>query len=73
MIWGGALLWASAIMDGADGILARARNSQSAFGRALDGAADWIVGLSSVAACLYHLSRHGHYTLLLVLLCPPRS
>lgn len=70
MIWGGALLWASAIMDGADGILARARNSQSAFGRALDGAADWIVGLSSVAACVYHLSRQGHYTLLIALALP---
>lgn len=70
MVWGGALLWASAIMDGADGILARARNSQSAFGRALDGAADWIVGLSSVAACVYHLARQGHHTMLLVLALP---
>lgn len=57
-------------MDGADGILARARNSQSAFGRALDGAADWIVGLGSVSACVYHLARQGHYTLLLTLALP---
>src|SRR6187431_449670 len=28
MVWGGALLWSSAIMDGADGILARAKNMQ---------------------------------------------
>jgi hypothetical protein len=55
MIWGGVLLWSSAIMDGADGILARAKRMQSAFGRALDGMADWIVGLSSVGAAVYHL------------------
>lgn len=59
MIWGGALLWTSAIMDGADGILARAKNMQSAFGRALDGTADMLVGLSTVAACLFHLAREG--------------
>jgi len=59
MIWGGALLWISAIMDGADGILARAKNMQSAFGRALDGTADMIVGLSTTAACLYHLAATG--------------
>lgn len=59
MVWGGALLWTSAIMDGADGILARAKNMQSAFGRALDGTADMLVGLSTVAACLYHLAIHG--------------
>ena len=52
MVWGGALLWISAIMDGADGILARAKNMQSAFGRALDGTADMVVGLStSATAC----------------------
>lgn len=59
MVWGGALLWTSAIMDGADGILARAKNMQSAFGRALDGTADMLVGLSTVAACLYHLFATG--------------
>ncbi len=59
MVWGGALLWSSAIMDGADGILARAKRMQSAFGRALDGLADWIVGLASVGACLYHLNAKG--------------
>ncbi len=56
MVWGGILLWSSAIMDGADGILARARHAQSAFGRALDGSADWIVGIASVSASLYHLA-----------------
>lgn len=59
MVWGGALLWISAIMDGADGILARAKNMQSAFGRALDGTADMLVGLSTVAACLFHLASTG--------------
>ncbi|HEY6882006.1 MAG TPA: CDP-alcohol phosphatidyltransferase family protein, partial [Polyangiales bacterium] len=59
MIWGGALLWISAIMDGADGILARAKNMQSAFGRALDGSADMVVGLSTSAACLWHLVANG--------------
>jgi phosphatidylglycerophosphate synthase len=59
MVWGGALLWSSAIMDGADGILARAKNLQSEFGRALDGTADMVVGLSTVAACIYHLAANG--------------
>jgi len=59
MIWGGALLWIAAIMDGADGILARAKNMQSAFGRALDGTADMVVGLSTAAACLWHLFTTG--------------
>jgi phosphatidylglycerophosphate synthase len=70
MVWGGALLWASAIMDGADGILARAKNMQSAFGRALDGMADWIVGLSSVAGCVYHLYSTGFGAGLLLLAVP---
>ncbi|HEX6239912.1 MAG TPA: CDP-alcohol phosphatidyltransferase family protein, partial [Polyangiales bacterium] len=64
MLWGGILLWSSAIMDGADGILARAKRLQSAFGRALDGFADYLVGLSSVAACVYHLYQTGERTLL---------
>ncbi len=59
MIWGGALLWSSAIMDGADGILARAKNLQSEFGRALDGTADLMVGLATVSACVYHMIQQG--------------
>lgn len=59
MIWGGALLWSSAIMDGADGILARAKNMQSAFGRALDGTADMVVAIATVGAAIYHLSVTG--------------
>jgi hypothetical protein len=65
MLWGGILLWSSAIMDGADGILARAKRMQSAFGRALDGFADYLVGLSTVCACVYHLYATGERTLLL--------
>ncbi len=59
MVLGGALLWSSAIMDGADGILARAKNMQSAFGRALDGTGDMVVGLASVVGCVYHLIDQG--------------
>jgi hypothetical protein len=70
MVWGGALLWSSAIMDGADGILARAKNMQSAFGRALDGVADWVVGVASVGACIYHLHASGHGLAVLLLAVP---
>lgn len=66
MLAGGILLWSSAIMDGADGILARAKRMQSAFGRALDGFADWLVGLASASACVYHLYATGERTLLLL-------
>lgn len=55
MVWGGALLWTSAILDGADGILARAQSKFSQLGRALDGAADAVVGVVTVAAAGYHL------------------
>ncbi|MBW2509899.1 MAG: CDP-alcohol phosphatidyltransferase family protein [Deltaproteobacteria bacterium] len=34
MLFGVAALWAAALLDGADGILARAKNLQSEFGRA---------------------------------------
>lgn len=70
MIWGGALLWASSIMDGADGILARAKRMQSAFGRALDGSADMIVALATVSACIYHLVVTGAPRWLLLLALP---
>lgn len=55
MVLGGALLWTSAILDGADGILARAKNAQSELGRALDGIADMVVALAIVAASFYHI------------------
>ncbi|MFH1132774.1 MAG: CDP-alcohol phosphatidyltransferase family protein [Pseudomonadota bacterium] len=57
---GGILLWTSAILDGADGILARAKNAHSELGRALDGAADMVVALSTVAASFYHIWVKHH-------------
>jgi phosphatidylglycerophosphate synthase len=53
MVAGGVLLWSSAILDGADGILARAKQMQSDFGRALDGAADTVVAVSTVLPAFY--------------------
>ncbi len=55
MIVGGALLWTSSILDGADGILARAKQLFSDFGRALDGSADMIVAMVTVAGAFYHI------------------
>ena len=55
MIAGGILLWTAAILDGADGILARAKNQASQFGRALDGAADVIVAVCTVFPAFFHL------------------
>lgn len=55
MLIGGLLLWASSILDGADGILARAKNMQSQFGRVLDGTMDLVVAVSTVGAAGYHL------------------
>ncbi len=58
MLAGGILLWVSAILDGADGILARAKKMSSAFGRALDGVADMVVGFSTSVAALVHILLH---------------
>ncbi len=55
MVAAGALLWISAILDGADGILARAKKMQSEFGRAIDGAADSIVAICTVLPAFYHV------------------
>jgi CDP-alcohol phosphatidyltransferase-like enzyme len=64
MLWGGILLWASAILDGADGILARAKRMFSELGRALDGSADMIVGaLMAVAAARHLWVQHHSYWL----------
>lgn len=60
MFWGGVLLWTSAILDGADGILARAKQMFSDLGRALDGAADMIVAAVSLAAAFTHLWVRHH-------------
>jgi phosphatidylglycerophosphate synthase len=69
MVWGGALLWAAAILDGADGILARAKNTFSELGRALDGTADAMVGVITVAGASYHLwVKHHDVGLMLALI-----
>jgi hypothetical protein len=70
MVWGGVLLWASAILDGADGILARAKQQFSELGRALDGSADLIVALVVAIAAGYHLWLKHHSLLLVALIVP---
>jgi CDP-alcohol phosphatidyltransferase len=70
MLWGGILLWASAILDGADGILARAKQQFSPVGRALDGSADLIVALFVAVAAGHHLWVKHHSLLLVVSIAP---
>jgi phosphatidylglycerophosphate synthase len=60
MVAGGVLMWVSSILDGADGILARAKNLQSEFGRALDGAGDAIVAVFTVFPAFYHIWVTNH-------------
>lgn len=55
MLVGGICLWSSAILDGADGILARAKRMFSDVGRAIDGVADAVVGVLTVLPAFYHL------------------
>jgi phosphatidylglycerophosphate synthase len=55
MVVGGVLLWSSAILDGADGIMARAKNMRSQHGRALDGTADMGVAVATLTACVFHI------------------
>jgi phosphatidylglycerophosphate synthase len=69
MVAGGVLLWSSAILDGADGILARAKRMFSDVGRAIDGASDGIVALATVPVAFYHLWVQ-HHSLLEVALMP---
>jgi hypothetical protein len=68
MLLGGFALWTSAILDGADGILARAKRMFSDVGRAIDGAADGLVGLLTVLPFCYHLWITQHSVLQLVLM-----
>lgn len=70
MLWGGILLWASAILDGADGILARAKQMFSALGRALDGSADLLVALVVAVGAGHHLWVKHHSLLLVALIVP---
>jgi hypothetical protein len=53
-------LWTSAILDGADGILARAQKSGSPLGRAIDGTADAVVAIGTVFPAFYHLWVEGY-------------
>jgi len=68
MFVGGVCLWTAAILDGADGILARAKNLHSEFGRALDGSADVLVAVFTVFPAFYHIwvTHHNPYHLVLM-------
>ena len=68
MVAGGILLWTSAILDGADGILARAKRSFSDIGRALDGTADALVAAVSIIAAAYHMLAVGDGAIVLMLI-----
>ncbi len=70
MVWGGAMLWTSAILDGADGILARAKNMQSEFGRAIDGVADMIVAIATVFSAFAHILSNEKDLRLLFFMVP---
>ena len=68
MLVGGALLWSSAILDGADGILARAKRVFSDVGRAIDGVTDAAVAAMTVFAGFFHVwvqfQNPGHLALM---------
>jgi len=70
MVLAGLLLWTSSILDGADGILARAKRIHSQFGRALDGSADMIVAATTVVAGFAHIWFKHHDPLYLWLALP---
>ncbi|MCC6523145.1 MAG: CDP-alcohol phosphatidyltransferase family protein [Polyangiaceae bacterium] len=54
-----ALIFASAILDGVDGMIARLTRSGSEAGHAIDGAADYLVNVTTTAAAAYYLADHG--------------
>ena len=68
MVVGGICLWSSAILDGADGILARAKRMFSDVGRAIDGVADAVVAVLTVFPAFYHLWVTQHQVLQLWLM-----
>ncbi|MDH5675201.1 MAG: CDP-alcohol phosphatidyltransferase family protein [Myxococcales bacterium] len=70
MVWGGVLLWSSAILDGADGILARAKQLFSELGRSLDGSADAVVAAATVVPAFYHIWVKHHDASYLLLAVP---
>jgi phosphatidylglycerophosphate synthase len=68
MFIGGICLWSSAILDGADGILARAKRLFSDVGRAIDGVADALVAVLTVLPAFYHLWITQHSVLQLTMM-----
>jgi hypothetical protein len=68
MLVGGICLWSSAILDGADGILARAKRLFSDVGRAIDGVADAIVAVLTVFPGFYHMWLKDHSPLQLAVM-----
>ncbi len=65
LVAGGSLVWISAILDGADGILARAKKIFSPIGRSIDGAGDAIVTVVTGFAAMWHLFDHGDHVVYL--------
>jgi phosphatidylglycerophosphate synthase len=57
MVIAGLLIFLSAVVDCADGQLARMRKTSSAFGRMLDGAADSIVSVAIVVGAFWVVMR----------------
>lgn len=70
MVFGGIALWISAILDGADGILARAKGTASPHGRAIDGLADAIVAVLTVFPAFYHIWEKHQDPFLVALMLP---
>ena len=68
MIIGGVLMWTSAVLDGADGMLARAKKLSSDMGRILDGTADMVVVVAGLIAASVHLWEQHHSVLQLALI-----
>jgi CDP-alcohol phosphatidyltransferase-like enzyme len=59
LVAAGGLLFASAILDGVDGMVARITKTSSEIGHALDGAADFTVNLATTAAGIFYLATNG--------------
>jgi hypothetical protein len=68
LLLAGVLLFGSAILDGVDGMLARLKKSSSEIGHALDGAADYLVNLTTCGAAAWHVGAQTGHPLLAALL-----